>query len=66
MEKSVSQIMHLHLPSTYLLIRMAYEGILTIVGWQPLISGSPALISGNLDKKSGATMDQNELASRSY
>jgi len=43
---------------------MAYEGILTIVRWQSLISDKPALISGNLDgKKSGTTMDQTELAS---
>ena len=44
---------------------MAYEGLLTTVGWQSLISGNPALISGNLDEKICATMDQidHELAS---
>ena len=52
-EKSVSQITCLCLPRIYLLIRMAYEGILTIaiISWQSLISGNPALISGNLDGK---------------
>ena len=40
---------------------MAYDGILTVVGWQSLISGNPALTSGNLDKKkNGTTMDQTE------
>ena len=37
---------------------MAYDGILTVVGWQSLISGNPALTSGNLDEKNGTTMDQ--------
>ena len=32
---------------------MAYDGILTVVGWQ-------SLISGNLDEKNGTTMDQTE------
>ena len=41
-EKSVSQITCLCLPRTHLLIGMVYDGIL---------SGNPALISGNLDKK---------------
>ena len=67
-EKSVSQITRLCLPRTspdwkstplylwnQLLIRMAYEGILTKVGWQSLISGNPALISGNLDEKKRMT-----------
>ena len=39
------------LPRTYLLIIMAYEGLLTTICWQSLISGNPALIRGNLDKK---------------
>ena len=54
-EKSLSQITCLCLLRTYLLIRMAHEGLLTTVEWQPLISG-------NLDKKSGTMMDQTELA----
>jgi len=33
---------------------MAYDGILTVVGWQSLISGNPALTSGNLDEKKTA------------
>jgi len=45
---------------------MAYEGILTIVGWQLLISGNPALISGNLDEKNGTMMDQTEAQLASY
>ena len=49
--KSVSQITRLHLPRTHLLVGIAYDGILTVVGWQSLISGNPALISGNLDEK---------------
>ena len=57
----MSQIACLCLPRTYVLA--VYEGILTIVGWQSLINGNPALISGNLDKKSGTMMDQTELAS---
>ena len=39
---------------------MAYNGILTVVGWQSLISDNPALTSGNLDEKNGTTMDQTE------
>ena len=54
------------LPRTYLLIGMAYDGILTVVDWQSLISGNPAFISGNLDKKSEATMDQTEARLASY
>ena len=45
---------------------MAYEGLFTTVGWQSLISGNPALISGNLDGKSSAMMDQTELASYTH
>ena len=45
---------------------MAYDGILTVVGWQSLISGNPALISGNLDEKNGTTMDQTEAQLASY
>jgi len=50
-EKSVPQITRLCLPRTCLLIRMAYEGLFTTVGWQLLISGNPAFISGNDEKK---------------
>ena len=40
------------LSRNHLLIGMVYDGILTVVCWQSLISGNPALISGNLgDKK---------------
>jgi len=50
-EKSVLQITRPYLPRTHLLVGMAYDGILIVVGWQSLISGNPALISGNLDEK---------------
>jgi len=34
------------------MVGMAYDRILTVVGWQSLISaGNPALTSGNLDEK---------------
>ena len=48
------------LPRTHLLVGMACDGILTVVGWQSLISGNSALISGNLDEKNDTTMDQTE------
>ena len=54
------QITRLCLPRTYLLVGMAYDRILIVVGWQSLISGNPALTSGNLDEKNGTTMDQTE------
>ena len=62
----MSQITRLCLQRTHLLVGMAYDGILTIVGWQLLISGNPALISGNLDEKNGTTMDQTEAQLASY
>ena len=69
-EKSVSHIMCLCLPRTYLLIGMVYDGILTVVGWQSLISGNPALISGNLDEKiwgkKSSMMDQTKAQLASY
>ena len=39
---------------------MPNDGTPTMLDWQSLISGNPALTSGNPDKKSGATMDQTE------
>jgi len=41
-EKSVSQITRPCLPRTHLL-GMAYDRILTVVGWQSLISGNPVV-----------------------
>jgi len=37
---------------------MAYDGILTVVGWQSLISGTLHLPVVALTKKNGTTMDR--------
>ena len=49
------------LPRTHLLVGMAYDGILTVVGWQSLISGNPALINGNLDEKKKTALQWTRL-----
>ena len=61
----MSQIMCLCLPRIYVLIGIAYMyfGMLTVVGWHSLFS---ALISGNLDEKSSATMDLTEVQLANY
>ena len=52
------QITRLCLPRTHLLVGMAYDGILTVVGWQSLISGTLHLPVVTLTKKNGTTMDR--------